>query len=135
MLFDVQAALAEILSGPVATPATPATSATPGPNPGPVSRKSQVSQAQPAEISAPAKVLPFTPSPSAPAPSRDDADTFRHGRSCIGNPLTWTGRIVSLDEWRRLSAWERHGPDGRLFCGACREWVMPGGCAHTGGVA
>lgn len=50
-------------------------------------------------------------------------------------PLTWTGRVVSLDEWRKLSAWDRHGPDGRMFCGACREWVIPGGCPHCDGAA
>jgi hypothetical protein len=69
---------------------------------------------------------------AGPAPSRDAADPFRHGRSVTGAPRTWTGRVVSLDDWRRLSAWERHGPDGRLFCGACRAWVMPGGCRHCG---
>lgn len=53
--------------------------------------------------------------------------------SITGRPKTWTGRVVSLDEWRKLSAWDRHGPDGRMFCGACREWVMPGGCPHTAG--
>lgn len=58
----------------------------------------------------------------------DDSDTFRHGRSITGDPQTWTGRIVSLDAWRSLSAWDRHGPDGRLWCGACRYWV--GSCPH-----
>ena len=71
----------------------------------------------------------------ASAPSLDKGDMFRHGRSVTGRPLTWTGRVVSLDEWRRLSAWDRHGPDGRMFCGACREWVVPGACPHTNGGA
>lgn len=71
-----------------------------------------------------------SPSPSAPAPSQDDADAFRHGRSPDGRPRTWTGRIVGLDEWRKLSAWDQHGPDGRLFCGICRAWVPPESCTH-----
>lgn len=67
------------------------------------------------------------------SPSRDDGDMFRHGRSITGQPRLWTGRIGSLDEWRKLSAWERHGPDRRMFCGVCREWVMPGSCPHCSG--
>lgn len=66
------------------------------------------------------------------APSRHPPETFPHGVACGGSPRTWTGRIVSLAEWRGLSEWDRHGPNGRLFCGACGEWVMPGTCAHTG---
>lgn len=66
-------------------------------------------------------------------PSRDADDPFRHGRSVTGQPLTWTGRVVSLDERRGLSAWGRHGPDGRMFCGLCRAWVLPGGgCSAPG---
>lgn len=66
-------------------------------------------------------------------PSRDVADAYQHGRSVTGSPLTWTGRVVSLDEWRKLSAWDRHGPDGRMFCGACQAWVMD--CQHIDGGA
>lgn len=126
MLFDVQAALAEILAAPVATSAISATNT---PKMPPVSQVSRLSQSQPAEIPAPAKVLAFSSPPSAPEPSRDEGDTFRHGHSLKGSPRTWTGRIVSLDEWRALSEWSRHGPNGRLFCGACRAWVR--GCTHT----
>ncbi len=126
MLFDVQAALAEILSE-ATPPAISAISAIPPP---PNSGNSRNSGPPPAEI-APATVLPFAPKPSAP----DASDPFRHGRSITGSPLTWTGRIVSLDEWRKLTAWERHGPDGRMFCGACRDWVLPGACPHCGGGA
>lgn len=83
--------------------------------------------------SPPAEVLPFAPPPDALEPSRDTGDPFRHGRSGTGQPLTWTGRVVSLDEWRGLSVWDRHGPDGRTFCGICRAWVPPGGgCSAPG---
>ena len=83
--------------------------------------------------------------PSAPAPSRLDGvaslgiadDAPRALCSVTGRPMTWTGRVVSLDAWRRLSAWERHGPDGRLFCGICRAWVAAGTFphCHAGGAA
>ena len=48
--------------------------------------------------------------------------TFRHGRSPGGRPLTWTGHVVSLDEWRNLSDWDRHGPNGRRWCGNSKGW-------------
>lgn len=88
-------------------------------------------------MSVPSVEVSDTSSPSAPMPSRDaaPADDPPRAYSIAGRPLTWTGRIVSLDEWRTLSEWDRHAPDGRLFCGACREWVMPGACPHTDGGA
>lgn len=125
MLFDVQAALAEILSeAPPHRDSCDSRDSSP-----PESRESQ---SQPRRSAKLPEVLPFAPPPSAepskgvvtnPIPSRDEGDAFRHGRSETGGPLTWTGRVVSLDEWRKLSAWERHGPDGRLFCGICQQWV------------
>uniref|UniRef100_UPI002625C305 hypothetical protein n=1 Tax=Marivita sp. TaxID=2003365 RepID=UPI002625C305 len=42
-----------------------------------------------------------------------------------GRVATWTGRIVSLDEWRSLTTWQRHGPDGRYWCVISREWRTP----------
>ncbi len=41
---------------------------------------------------------------------------------------TWTGRIVSLAEWREMSNWERHGSTGKMYCGVCREWLVD--CNH-----
>lgn len=67
--------------------------------------------------------------PSASSPSRPDADPFRHGGSATGSPITWTGRVVSLDAWRKLSAWDRHGPDGRHWDGKSQQWERPGGGA------
>lgn len=66
-------------------------------------------------------------------PSPDARSDPPRAFSVTGRPLTWTGRVVSLDEWRKLSAWDRHGQDGRMFCGACRDWVKPGCCPHTDG--
>ena len=130
MLFDVQAALAEILSSPVATPATQA------PERAPVSRLSQVSRSQAAGFQN-VHALPMSQKSRVSQSQRTeipagDTDQFRHGRSATGNPVTWTGRIVSLDEWRRLSAWDRHGQDGRLWCGICQEWVSGFPGCHGG---
>lgn len=84
MLFDVQAALAEIL-------------AEPAPQPAPALECAQAAQVS--ETSSPAKVLPFAPpsdppasridlgliGTSTPTPSRDD-DPFRHRASVTGLP-------------------------------------------------
>ena len=129
MWFDVAAALAELGAQPAAGCAI---RATPDPEARPVSRVSQVSQppdagrrAHVAEVATVATppVQPDTPAPSRQeAPAAPDPDTFRHGRSLNGDPLTWTGRIVPLHVWRDLSEWERHGPNGRVWCGVAREW-------------
>lgn len=63
-------------------------------------------------------------------PDRDDQpirESFPHGRSIAGHPLTWTGRIVSLDEWQRLSAWEKDGPNGLVWSGITKKWENPKG--------
>lgn len=51
-----------------------------------------------------------------------------HGFAVSGRPRTWTGQIVSLDEWRKLTAWQKHGADGQLWCGVCKSWVHQ--CDH-----
>ena len=53
---------------------------------------------------------------------KPETPDFRHGKSVCGWPKTWTGKIVSLDEWRTLSAWDKHGPDGRHWNGITRKW-------------
>ncbi len=42
--------------------------------------------------------------------------------------MAWTGKIVSLAEWRGMSDWERHGSTGKMYCGVCREWLVD--CDH-----
>ena len=49
----------------------------------------------------------------------------RDGRSVTGQPLTWTGRVVSLADWRTLTEQERHGPNGRHWCGVTKHWLQP----------
>lgn len=127
MWFDVQAALAEIEGGDTPAPEayTPATSATPATKPARVAIVASVAT-PPAQ-----KPEPDTPKAAprvANVASVATPQTYPHGLSVAGNPLTWTGRIVSLDAWRRLSEWERHGPNGRHWCGLCRCWHHPGQC-------
>jgi hypothetical protein len=56
-------------------------------------------------------------------------EAFPYGTACgLGvRPLTWTGRVVSLDDWRNLTEWERHGTDGRHWCGIAQAWIEPKG--------
>lgn len=96
MWFDVQAALEKIEGGPRSAPEVhpPVTSAKPA--------TKSVHVANVASVATP--------------------KTFPHGVSVAGNPLTWTGRVVSLDQYRRLSDWEKNGPNGRHWCGITRNW-------------
>lgn len=110
MLFDVQAALADIQNAPACDTRD---------IPDPVSQVSRVSQGGTSEEQkAPA---PTNAPEQHPAPCP-------HGRSVSGAPRTWTGRVVSLDEWRRLSHWDRHGPHGphgphgQVFNALTRRW-------------
>lgn len=84
-----------------------------------------------AEFAAPQPKDAFSPHHAREAQSESDA--FPYGTACdLGDtPRTWEGRVVSLAAWKRLTEWEKHGPNGRLWCGLCRCWHMPGDC--TGG--
>jgi hypothetical protein len=50
---------------------------------------------------------------------------YPRGRTFDGTPKTWTGKIVSLDQWRRLSEWEKHGLNGKHWNGETQSWEMP----------
>ena len=96
MKFDPYAALEE-LRAEAGGGATRATRATQTPETPPrVAQVARVARGAGRE----AEIEPAA-SPVAPAPSRQDAEHFPHGISAGGRPLTWTGRVVSLDEWRR----------------------------------
>lgn len=58
-----------------------------------------------------------TPPPPAETDATPLPDPTRAGRV-----RTWTGRVVSIEAWRRLSAWDRHGPNGRRWNGLTRSW-------------
>ena len=126
MWFDVAAALAAVEGGPQPAPEahTPATSATTAANLRPESQLSRVSQppeARPAalRVANVAGVARPQPAPSAP----DGPDPPRHGRTATGARRTWTGRPVTPAEWRNLTEWQRHGPNGRHWCGIARAWI------------
>lgn len=112
MWFDVNAARADIEATPPATIERPAMDV---PRASAVSRMSRKSQ--PPEAGNRPHVAEVA-----------DVATPDASPSASGEPRTWTGRVVSLAEWRRMSEWERHGPNGRLWCGICRAWHHPGKC-------
>lgn len=105
MLFDARAALAEILAQGAATPATPATD---GPN-----------VASVASVAVPQCKTVEGAHPSVPTPPHHG---FPYGLGCGGRPHTWAGKVVSLEEWRRLTDWERHGSTGKVWNGRTRQW-------------
>ena len=47
---------------------------------------------------------------------------YPYGQSVAGNPKTWTGKIVSLNAWRALNEWERHGNNWRHWNGKTQQW-------------
>jgi hypothetical protein len=53
-------------------------------------------------------------------PDTDEASPY--SMSAGGNPKTWTGKVVSLAEWRALSEWERHGSTGKVWNGLTQQW-------------
>lgn len=137
MLFDVQAALADILTSP------PCDIRDICDKPAPVSQLSQVSQKSASEkpdmrpvppsvdcvaVVASVAAPPTSKQESVPSAGPDD-DCYRHGRGVVGEPVTWTGRVVSLDEWRKLSEWEKHGSTGKLFSPMTGQWEPADGGA------
>lgn len=48
--------------------------------------------------------------------------TSPYGQTHGGRQHTWTGKIVSLDAWRALSEWERHGSKGKMWDGSTQQW-------------
>ena len=117
MLFDAQAALAEILSDPPMA-AIPAISEI---RSGRVAEIAEIAPL-PAQTLDGAEVLTFSKKPSAPNGSRQ-AELFPHGQCPLtGRPRTWTGRIVNLADWRELSDWDRNGSTGKIWNGLTRQW-------------
>jgi hypothetical protein len=113
MLFDPRAALAEI-EKQASTPATSATSATQAP-------QIHSCVAKVADVAAPQRQIQEI---CQTEQHRNEAD-MRYGFAINGHPKTWTGNVVSLDAWRQLSDWDRHGPDGRLWNGITHSWETP----------
>jgi len=117
MLFDVKAARARIDArglSPADLPQSP-----------PISGLAELAggNAETEKMAAPAQIQKPTPQP----PQKPSAETYPHGLSVTGQPLTWTGRIVSLDDWRRLTEWEKNGQNGRLWSGITKQWEQSKG--------
>jgi len=115
MLFDVKAARARIDArglSPADLPQSP-----------PISGLAELAggNAETEKMAAPAQIQKPTPQP----PQKPSAETYPHGLSVTGQPLTWTGRIVTFADWPTLSDWEKHGPNGRLWNGITRRWGPP----------
>jgi len=129
MWFDANAALSELGDGraiSAQTPATLATSAT--------KRAHVADVADVAVVAAPPATTATSATPNqriaknvAIVATVATPDAFFHGQSVAGNPLTWTGRVVSLAAWRDLTEWERHGSDGRLWSGITQDWEQQKG--------
>lgn len=109
MWFDAKAKLAEFVGD---TSATSATSATQYPQ---VSQLSRVSQAPLPEAQIFVEKVVYGATTGTFKPEM-------HGGTCGARGTTWTGRVVSLDRWRHLTAWDRQGPDGRNWCGIAKQW-------------
>ncbi len=116
--FDVRASLAEIerQNGTPATSATPATKA----------NEIAPHVANVADVAAPRTQIPET----EPLKTSSAGSDTRHGFAVNGNPKTWTGKVISLADWRGLSEWDKHGPDGRVWCGVRKQWINAGGSHH-----
>jgi hypothetical protein len=115
MWFDVQKALAEIEGGDT---------------PRPIALAAQAPAAGPRVAIVASVATPPARKPETARPARRDVqnrEAFPHGLSVAGTPLTWTGRVVSLDAWRNLTEWERHGPRGRMWNGLMQQWEEPEG--------
>lgn len=117
MWFDAQAELEKLgreRESDTNSPATIATSAT---------RRARVAIV--ADVAAPnAPGVTFLPQ-SQPAAEFATSSTQKakpDGFTVGGRTITWTGRVVSLDAWRRLSKWEKNGPNGRVWNGLLRGW-------------
>ncbi len=120
MWFDARAALADIRAAtpaaraqPLApTPAKPAHPAKPeGQTAGGLADLAGLAAPLPAERES------HTATGDATAPSLHGSDAPSAPGKMVR--LDWSGEWVSRDRWAEMSSLERHGPQGRLFCGKC----------------
>lgn len=136
MLFDARAALARIRAeapavpveetrtgpAPGATRATYATLQAPAPtHVAQVARVARPKPSEPENVPMPggAVVLPLHGPASRPQPVPSAPAFPLHGGMVR---LDWSGEWVSREQWAAMSDLERHGPQGRLFCGKCWRW-------------
>lgn len=128
MLFDARAALARIRADAPAVPVEE-TQSEPDPGANRANRAKPYSQAT-ADLAPLARLARSQPSKPENAPLPGGAVVLPlHGpasrpASAPSAPggmmrLAWSGEWVSRDRWDAMSDLERHGPQGRLFCGKC----------------
>ncbi len=113
MLFDVKAAVADIRSQDL-----------PSANTAKFAKRPASARAQLAGIAEIAATSCNLPKIDTSIPEAVPGDC-NHGFAAGKRPKTWTGKIVSLADWRVLSDWERHGPNGRLWNGQTKGWEDP----------
>ena len=65
---------------------------------------------------------PQASEPESPPREFRETEAFPYGFAIGETPRTWTGRVVSLADWRDFSDWEKHGPRGRLWNGISQRW-------------
>ena len=120
MWLDAHAVLAEIMRDHPATTATTATKALA------VSQESRLSQL-PQPKTHMANVADVAASRLQRVEQNSSPEAFPHGTAFNRGdaPLTWTGRIVSLADWRSMTDWEKHGPNGRHWNGITKCSVPP----------
>lgn len=114
MLFEERAELVKLAGGEndASPPATLATSATQCPDVAIVADVAThpmtiATSATPAQ-----RIAPNVASVATPI-----ASTFSAQYETAGvRATTWASHVVSLDEWQRLTKWQRHGPTGRRIC-------------------
>ena len=123
MWLDAHAVLAEIMRDHPATTATTATKVLA------VSQESRLSQPPQPEthMANVANVADVAASRLQRVEQNSSPEAFPHGTAFNRGdaPLTWTGRIVSLADWRSMTDWEKHGPNGRHWNGITKCWVPP----------
>lgn len=83
-------------------------------------------------------VVPVAAREARLTPASPEENPYPYGCAINGNPKTWTGRVVRVDEWNALSEWDRHSSTGKLWNGITRQWeadvASPEPCQGASGV-
>lgn len=58
--------------------------------------------------------------------TRNTDESSPYGQTNGSRQRTWTGKVVSLADWRNLSEWERHGSTGKMWNGLTQKWEDKG---------
>jgi hypothetical protein len=128
MWFDARAALVRIESGAYPIPQAlerAASQDSRNSQPPAVQSDNRTAQPDPAQFARFAGLATSRRGEPKPLPcASPETRGFPYGTACdLGeNPRTWTGRIVAMADWKRLTDWERDGPNGRHWCGKCQAW-------------